>query len=423
MRNRNSATRLPAGTGAHNAKSHVIPISAHLAAIQHFRRISMKLTPLRIDRPEPALSKEQKTFNSRMQQIEKLRARLAAWDEATIDYQREYTAKLIPLLDRAFKLEVNLAHTLDRTFAFKGLTKTERHLLQEIVCELTAELLEEVDDPDLKALYNKHGRADYDVEERQRVDGMKDLFHDMFGIDLGADGKIESMDDLIDRAHARLAQEAQRAQAGEAAREEAQTQTGSGEEKRARRKKSARQQEREVRAAAEAKATDLSIRDIYRKLASALHPDREPDPAERERKTALMQRINQAYDRRDLLQLLELQLELEHIDRDHLARLSEDRLRHYNAVLKDQIDELKGGLLRVEYEFRMRFGIDPFARLKPETVLRDLADDVRAMQRQIREHERELSLLGDVKGVRSWLKEMRLRRIEDDFDFDEPPFF
>ena len=48
-----------------------------------------------------------------------------------------------------------------------------------------------------------------------------------------------------------------------------------------------------------------SVRDVYRKLVSALHPDREADGAERERKTALMQRANQAYERNDLLELLD----------------------------------------------------------------------------------------------------------------------
>ena len=48
-----------------------------------------------------------------------------------------------------------------------------------------------------------------------------------------------------------------------------------------------------------------SIREVYRKLAGALHPDRESDPQERERKTALMQRVNQAYAKNNLLQLLD----------------------------------------------------------------------------------------------------------------------
>jgi hypothetical protein len=77
-----------------------------------------------------------------------------------------------------------------------------------------------------------------------------------------------------------------------------------------------------------------SVRDIYRKLASVLHPDRETDPTERERKTALIQRANQAYGRNDLLELLTLQIETEQIDAGALADIPEARLRHYNDVLQ-----------------------------------------------------------------------------------------
>lgn len=70
------------------------------------------------------------------------------------------------------------------------------------------------------------------------------------------------------------------------------------------------------------------MRDIFRKLASALHPDRETDPAEHGRKTALMQRANVAYAANDLLGLLELQLEVDQIDQTGLDNLGDDRIKY-----------------------------------------------------------------------------------------------
>lgn len=58
------------------------------------------------------------------------------------------------------------------------------------------------------------------------------------------------------------------------------------------RKKTAKQLARDAQREAEEKQMSQSIREVYRKLASALHPDREPDPVERQRKTELMQRAN-----------------------------------------------------------------------------------------------------------------------------------
>ncbi|WP_262471530.1 J domain-containing protein, partial [Clostridioides difficile] len=85
----------------------------------------------------------------------------------------------------------------------------------------------------------------------------------------------------------------------------------------------------EAREQEEQAQISLSIREVYRKLASALHPDRETDPQERDRKTRLMQRVNEAYDKNNLLQLLELQLELDHIDQRSINHISEARLTHY----------------------------------------------------------------------------------------------
>ncbi|CAL1242028.1 hypothetical protein [Candidatus Methylocalor cossyra] len=51
-----------------------------------------------------------------------------------------------------------------------------------------------------------------------------------------------------------------------------------------------------------------------------------------------MQQANEAYERGnllELLELLELQLQLEYIDPAHLANLSADRLKHYIQILKD----------------------------------------------------------------------------------------
>src|SRR5205085_9368643 len=101
------------------------------------------------------------------------------------------------------------------------------------------------------------------------------------------------------------------------------------EAKASRRRKTAAQQRRED----EAQQATQSVREIFRKLASALHPDRETDSAQREVKTALMQQVNQAYTSNDLLALLELQLRIEQVDAAHMAQADAQRVKHYNRVL------------------------------------------------------------------------------------------
>jgi len=93
-----------------------------------------------------------------------------------------------------------------------------------------------------------------------------------------------------------------------------------------------------------AQGASRAMREVFRKLASELHPDREPDPDERVRKTVLMQRVNQAYAAGDLLALLELQLSIEQIDASTLAGIAQDRLAHYNHVLEAQLQSLQDEL-------------------------------------------------------------------------------
>lgn len=367
--------------------------------------------PIHIAASNGVLSKGQKTFNNQIQQIGKLRTQLAAWDAATTAYHEKYTREMMPLVAASMELQATLVHALDCVSGERGLSKSERNMLGEVITDLAAQLLVERDDAEMKAIYNKHSQSDYDSEEAANMQGMKSMLEEVLGFDLGDDSELDSPEEILRRAQEQIEEEQVRHQAE---RQEWEARRAKGK------KKSAKQLEKEAQAEADARQINQSIRDVYRKLASALHPDREADPRERERKTLLMQRINQAYEKQNLLQLLELQLELEHIDRDTIARLDEDRLRHYNTILKGQIAELKHELLRVESGFCGQFGMSLFTRVKPETVLRDLGRDIRHARQANKELERELRTLNDAKGVKAWLK--MLRRKAADNPFDDCPF-
>jgi hypothetical protein len=183
------------------------------------------------------------------------------------------------------------------------------------------------------------------------------------------------------------------------------------------RKPSAR--ERKAQEAA-AQATQ-SVREIYRKLASHLHPDRENDPAERERKTALMQRVNQAYADNKLLDLLQLQLEIEQIDPAHIAGLSEERLKHYNRVLAEQLNELQQEVQEVEGHFLMQYGLDPYRRIKPASLMRELRTHMQIIEHENLRLRQELNALRtDPAALKGWIKAERQQQKEQD---DIDPWF
>lgn len=150
-----------------------------------------------------------------------------------------------------------------------------------------------------------------------------------------------------------------------------------------------------------------------------MHPDREPDPVERERKNALMQKLNKAYDSGNLLQLLELQLELEQIDPGALARLSEDKLKRYNGILRDQVQELDMELLYVAQDFKYRFGVEFFRKPTPAIVLRDLDIEISERTRDARAMQRDLRSLHELNALKAFLR--AVRQAERDA-YDDMPF-
>ncbi|KVU54120.1 molecular chaperone DnaJ [Burkholderia ubonensis] len=356
------------------------------------------------------LSKGQKAFNALIKQIEKRRKRLSAWEHVIPAFQKRYVDELLPLERAWTELRTTMAFRLDEASGRKGLTKAEQRTISTLLASLAGDLLDANDDAQLKAIYNRHGGTDYDAEVAAEFATMKAELEAMLGVELDDDLDMSAHDEVLQHVRAKLEQQQAREEANRRAREA----------RRAERQKTAKQLAKESQQQAEQVELSQSIRDVYRKLASALHPDREPDPLERERKTSLMQRVNQAYDRNDLLKLLELQLELEHIDQHAINQISEDRLKHYNKILKEQVAELDQEIRHVESHLRLTYGLSPYVEVSPDTVLVILAREIVGREQDIRNLKEEMPLFDDVGSLKRWLKEMK--RQQSAFPLDEMPF-
>ena len=369
-------------------------------------KIQTKTISIVTGRDHPPLSKEQKAFNTLIKKIDEKRASLAAWQAVIPSYQKKYASEFVPLVETSQDIQIELVHSLDRASDQKGLTSTERRMIDDLISELAGELAAERDDADLKNIYNKHSGSDFDAEEAAAVKGMKSMLEEVIGVDLGDDFDMSSPEELFNRAQAHMHEQQTQYEADRQAHDERQ----------AKRKKTAKQIAKEAQQLAEEQQTSQSIRELYRKLASALHPDREPDQQERDRKTELMQRINQAYDKKNLLLLLELQLELEHIDHATINNITAGRLKHYNKILKEQLNELENEIYNTVDMFKAQFGISPFARIAPSTIMRNLAADIVGIQHAIRDLKSELFIFQDIKKLKAWLKEARRRRKMEYFE-------
>ena len=355
-----------------------------------------------------SLSKAQKTFNTLVQQIETRRERLGAWDAVTPAFQKKFVDGLLPLEQAATALRISLLNRLDDAFLQKGLSKAEQRTLSDVIVNMARDLLDVSDDAQLKIIYNRH-RASGD-DDRTAADRARPKQAPEPAPAPAPEDDLDTLspDELAERMQAELDEQFRRDMAEHEAREA----------QRAKRKKAPRQSAAQARREAEQAESSKSIRDVYRKLASVLHPDRETDPKEQERKTVLMQRVNHAYAKGNLLQLLELQLEIEQIDRRAIDGLGEDRLMRYNGILEEQVRELDQEIRHVETQFRRTYGIASSVKIAPDTVMRILTRDIAGMQRSNQDLAIAVREFDDPDNVREWLKEMKRRPASSRFDDD-----
>jgi hypothetical protein len=319
-------------------------------------------------------------FDSLVVQLERSRAELAAWRQALPRWQQRFHDQVQPLLQRRDQLHAERVLALEAAGLAQKLGKGERAALSAQLCALIEPLLDDAGLHHLKPLYDRHAEICYDERIAASDAALRALIAAHFGVDADAMPYLATPQALFER----LQQRRQQTQAAAAARKAKKAQ----------------------RAAAAVPAFDpqTALRELYRKLAAALHPDREADPQQRERKTALMQRLNAAYADADLLGLLELQLQAGQLDAAALAAMAEPRIERYNRMLGEQLQATRDELRRIEAAFKADYAVFGTRRLKPERLQAAMAEIKRALQEEIDELAADLRELRQAPTLRHWLK-------------------
>ncbi len=343
---------------------------------------------------KPGLTKAQKLFNNLIQKIDLERKLLADWQATIPRYQQKYVSDFGPLIRACNKLKMDLVRLFDKAYAEKTFGKRDKVLLQDIICSVAESLMGENDEEELKQIYKKYCGIDVDAEAAKEKDTIKAAMAEMFGIDLDDDGDLNSPEELKARFNEKMRQQFEQEEQMRKAQQEKQGQ----------RKKSAKVLAKEAKQQEELQNISQSIREVFRKLASALHPDKEQDVVEQARKTILMQRVNVAYGNKDLLQLLELQLEVDQIDQGMLNIVSEERLKYYNKVLTGQLAELRQEVSTVRLSFGMQFNMPPWDVSSPIVAMRSLQTAIKNTKQDVSALKKDLVLLQEPKNLKYWLK-------------------
>lgn len=370
------------------------------------------------------LSTAQKQFNSLIKNIDASKKLLLDWQEIIPQYQHKVEYEYTALWDVYNAHKVEMVYLLDGAHNNPVFTKSEKAKIKHLICDLSLELLSEHGKEEVKELHNKYSGTDFDADKREAEafasDFIKSMMHDMYGVELGDDIDVTSPEKMQAAFHEKL-------QEMEGLNGEKRRQAGEG---RGKRKKSAKQLEKEAEQQREKQNASKSIQEVFRKLATALHPDREPDAKERERKTEIMQRVNVAYAKKDLLQLLELQLEAEQIDQEHLNNIAESRLKYFNKILKEQLAELQQEVAGIEFAFRVQLDIPPFERLNAKRLMRDLSHDIEDVRHDIASIKHDLQIFQTPASLKAWLKGYKIPKKRHTYgDMDDlrfggfmPPF-
>ena len=273
---------------------------------------------LRRSRP---LTAAQRRFNTLLKRIETLRAELEQWQGFMDVHVRRIATELAPRAAKLREQQSALAHLLDRQYTHPALGRGNREPLRALLLGLLTELLEEEETAELIALYDRHAPVARAEQQRVGFELLRALAEEL-PIDLEA-------------------------YEGEPTAEAFAAWLGDAEEDAAPRRRRRSKAVAEDSGAGVGELDSHTLRTVFRRLASKLHPDRESDAGEHQRKTALMQELNAAYASGDLLRVLELQQSVDARAAEALAELDDAQLKPYLGPLqrqakrlREQIDEL-----------------------------------------------------------------------------------
>lgn len=286
-----------------------------------------RIAVLKIKQDGPTLSKEQKSFNRLINRIGNLQKQLQN-DTAKMDELHNlYHQKLRPELVELCQLKIQLCHLLDEKRKITKLSHIQGEKLDDLIIYILSDSLNIVEpDEATKQLYEKYNNISYDYIQQNKEEVEKSLFCELFfkkfGIELDPALLTENPD--YDKIAASLSQQYEEI-----------------EQKSHQKRKSRKQQEKEIMLQQQHELKNKSLRSIYLSLAKLLHPDAEVDITLKHEKEELMKQVTKAYNDRDMIRLLQLEMQWVNTHDEELSKMNTDTLTVYLQLLKDQVKDLE----------------------------------------------------------------------------------
>ncbi len=332
-----------------------------------------------------------RAFQLQLTRIDKLKGQLQDLDALAHSHRLAVHQQVKPLITRRNQCTRNMALLLDASLEGKSLSRLQRQTATEILCGMAATLAEQ-GDAEMAALHDKHSR--HSLAVRQQIESAKMRAHLEAALGERLDGLHDSVEEMLAVGMARLRQSMQ---ADQARRREAAAQ------RKAKKKPRALQAETQD----QMEDAETSLRQLFRQLASTLHPDREPDAQRRLIKTELMSEANAAYERRDLMALLQIQQKALGVDALAESQSSDDKLAALTQLLKQQVADLERERAKRSDQLAAEFELAPGFKLSTPVLQARLQAKVSELEQELASMHRDLAQVQDDAGLKRWLNGQR----------------
>ncbi len=352
-----------------------------------------------------ALSREQKAFNTYIKNIKEAKESFAHLKDVNQWLMGKGESIIRPSEEKAIAAHKKLIFALDSSPFVQQLSKKLYEKFEEMMVEGLSIFVHEAEDEELIPLYDKYNNISFAEERAASMGAVNQMVGMMFGID--ADFTAEELENpALLQEKMKEIQEKKMAEA---------------EEREANRKKTVKQLEREAKTKEAEKKLTQTSKKIYLELVKNFHPDQEQDEAEREKKTAILQEANAAYANDDFLALLELQIRLFQEKEEALSNTSDETLKYYNKILKDQLAQLKNKLATLDPQRNGHPYGDYYHATQSWRVDKKMKATAKEHEEEVNSYEQQMKRLNTLQSFKEYIQNFELAEeafeMSDMFDF------
>ena len=152
------------------------------------------------------------------------------------------------------------------------------------------------------------------------------------------------------------------------------------------------------------KMAEQSLKTVYLKIASIIHPDREQDEQLKVEKTEMLQHANAAYEQQDLFYLLKLQIQVEQNRGMAQKGLSNEQVKFYKLALdaqKQQLDAQIDDIIESlnwtkQAKLKVKKSSNP---IQIADMYKKLEADCAELKQQVKWEKERLKYMGKLKGL------------------------